>query len=84
MKLNPADYPPLDDALFSYANNWQFNDGTRQPVPDAQYVRVMYSNGFIASKVRPAYAWQNWMAGRNWWLRPEPEDRLWIMMYCVV
>lgn len=82
--MNPQSYPPYDVELFDFASNWIVHDGTGCPVAPDQYVKVMYSNGFVASKVRVAYAWTNWTGGRDWWLKPEPEDRLWIIMYCVV
>jgi hypothetical protein len=83
MNINPVDYPALDVEIFDYATNWQFNDGTGQPVADDVYVKCMYSNGFVANKVRVAKAWVTWSAGRNYWLRPE-DDRLWIICYIVV
>ena len=83
MTINPANYPALDESLFAYANNWIFHDGKGQPVDDSTYVRVMYSNGFIANKVRVAKAWTNWTGGRDWWLKPD-DDRLHIMCYAVI
>lgn len=83
MAISPSAFPPIPVGMFDYAVDWQINVGNGQPVADEQYVKVMYSNGFVASMVRPAYAWVHWTGGRNWWLRPD-DDRLWIMMYTTV
>jgi hypothetical protein len=83
MTVNAVDYPALDEALFAYADKWIFHDGLGQPVDDTVYVRVMYSNGCIANKVRVACAWVTWTGGRNWWIKPD-DDRLWVMCYAVI
>lgn len=84
MALNPSNYPPVPVSMFAHVTDWKLHDGAGQPVADEQYVKVMYSNGAVASMVRPAFAWTNWTGGRNWWKTPEPADRLYIAMYCVV
>lgn len=84
MTVNPTNYPAMDVALFDYANDWIMHDGTKQPVADDVYLKVMYSNGAISSKVRVAKAWTFWTGNRDWWIKPEPCDRLYIMMYVVI
>lgn len=81
--MNPAHYPPLDDSLFASRTDWIMHDGTGCPVEPTRYVRVMYSNGFIASKVRVAHAWTNWTGGRSWWENPG-DGRLFILMFIPV
>ena len=83
MNINPNDYPAMDVALFDYADKWVMNDGTGCPVEPTTYVKVMYSNGFIANRVRIAHAWTNWTGGRNYWLKPD-DNRLYIMMFCII
>lgn len=81
--LNPCVHKALDVELFDAFNNWIMHDGLLQPVRDEQLVKVMYTNGAIANRVRCAYAWTNWTGGRNWWINPL-DGRLSIMMYVVI
>lgn len=81
--LNPCIHKAIPVELFDAFNNWTPHDGSRQPVPDEQLVKVMYSNGFIATKVRCAYAWTQWTGGRNWWLKPD-KPVLYIIAYVVI
>lgn len=83
MTINPSDYPALPVELFEYAINWQAHDGKGCPVAPDRYVKTMYSNGFTASMVRVAQAWEVWTGGRNWWIKPD-DDRLYIIAYCVI
>lgn len=83
MTVTPSTHPPLDVELFEYANEWIYHDGKGQPVPDDKYVKVMYSNGFVANRIRAAKAWTQWTGGRDWWIKPD-DDRLYILMYVVV
>jgi len=83
--MNPSSYPPLAAGLFEYAQDWKFTDGQGMPAdlrPD-QYIKVMYSGGVVSAYVRVAAAWEHWMAGRNWWLKPD-DDRLYIIAYVVI
>jgi hypothetical protein len=82
--MNPADNVPMPVEWFESFQNWIVHDGTGQPVADEQRVKVMYSNGAVSAYVRPAYAWRHWTGGRDWWLKPDPCDRLYIIMYVVV
>lgn len=83
MTLDPRMHAALPVELFDAFNSWVAHDGTGQPVPDATLVKVMYSNGFTANKVRAAYAWRKWTGDRDWWLKPA-DDRLYIVAYVVI
>lgn len=83
MTINPANYPALDIEIFDYAVNWQFNDGKGNPLDPLIYCKVMYTNGFVANKVRISHAWVNWTGSRDWWIDPG-DGRLFICAYIVV
>lgn len=73
----------MDVELFEGFNNWIPHNGLGQPVPDETLVKVLYSNGFVANRVRCAYAWRNWTGGRDWWINP-CDDRMYITAYVVI
>lgn len=81
MTIRPSDYPAMPVELFAGRNDWVMHSGDGMP-PDmeSRYCLVMYSNGFVANRVRIGKAWETWSGSRNWWLKPD-DDRLYIMCY---
>lgn len=81
--LNPCNHMALDVELFAAFNNWIPHNGLGQPVPDETLVKVLYSSGFVANKVRCAYAWKRWTGDRDWWINP-CDGRIHITAYVVI
>lgn len=55
-----------------------------QPVKDETPVVVWYNDGVMSRYIRPAKAWRFWTGGRDWWMKPLTNDRLYIERYLVV